>query len=444
MAKEVSINYEPREAFIPFHQRSSRFSALVCHRRAGKTVSCVHELVIRAIRSKRHRPKYAYVGPYRQQAKEIAWEYLKEATDGFRKGPPRESDLKVTLPNDATIQIYGADNAEALRGLYFDGVICDEYGDWRPSIWGEIVLPTLMDRSGWAVFVGTMKGKNHFWQTLERAKTNPKWFYMELKASQSGILNQEALELMQEEMDESQYRQEMECDANAAVKGTYYSEIIAQMELGGAIGDYPYNPHEMVHVSADLGFTDSTAFWFWQLDEQGPVLIDYHEADSKSMEYYFDLLKEKGYEYADIWLPHDAKAKTFQTGRSTIEQFREQGYPIKIVPKLAVQHGIDSARMMLPRVRINKDTCYSGIEALRAYRRQFNEKTAQFSNTPLHDWASNGSDSFRYFSLVTGDFEAAVQTEIEKEPILAETKYSLDQLWADNESDGWKQQIIRI
>lgn len=444
MALNVDLKYEPRDPFIPFHQRTQRFSAMCCHRRAGKTVACVNDLVLRAIYCNKKRPKFAYVGPFRQQAKEIAWEYLKEATDGFRKGQPRESDLRITLINGATIQIYGADNADALRGLYFDGIICDEYGDWRPSIWGEIILPTLMDRRGWAAFIGTMKGKNHFYKRLEKSKADPTHFYFELKASESGLLSEDDLLEMRKEMTEAQYRQEMECDPNAAILGTYYSDIINQMELDGRIGDYAINPDEMVHVSADLGFTDSTAFWFWQIDHQGPILIDYHEADSQPLDYYFNMLDDKGYQYADIWLPHDAKAKSFQTGRSTIEQFLDRKYPCKPVPKLAVQHGIDASRLILPKCRIDKTRCENGIEALRAYRRQYNEKTQQFANAPLHDWSSNGSDGFRYFALVTDDRALPEVATKEAEPLLLAPEYTLDELFADRESSNWRSHIIRI
>ena len=502
----VTLQYEPRAAFIPFHQRKERFAAMVCHRRAGKTVAAIHDLVLRALYTQKKNARYAYLGPFRSQAKEIAWTYLKDATEGIRKGPPRESDLRVTLHNNATITLYGADNPDSLRGLYFDGIIIDEYGDCRPSLWGEIILPTLMDRQGWAVFIGTMKGKNHFYKTLERAKsdpgwhymelkasqsglldeygdckptlwgeivlptlldrkgwavfigtmkgknhfyktlerakTEPSWFHMELKASESGLLDADDLREARAEMTEAQYRQEMECDPNAAVMGTYYSEIIANMEDEGRVGDFPHNPNELVHVSADLGFSDSTAFWFWQLDSEGPIMIDYYEADGQKLQHYFDMLHGKEYEYADIWLPHDAKAKSFQTGRSTIEQFIQQGLPCKPVPKLAVQHGIDAARLILPTVRFDRERCHGGIEALRAYRRQWNEKTQQFSNAPLHDWASNGSDAFRYFALVTDETQAKA-VAVQKAKVFEPEPFTLDDLWADRE-DNWRDGIIRI
>lgn len=442
MTSALSLDYEPREAFIPFHQRTARFSAMCCHRRAGKTVACIHDIVLRASYTHKKNAKFAYVGPLRQQTKEIAWVYLKDATNNIRLGDPRESDLKVTLYNGATIQLYGADNPDALRGLYFDGIVLDEYGDMRPSIWGEVVLPTLIDRRGWAVFIGTMKGKNHFFKTLERAREEEKWFYMSLKGSESGILAEEDLLELKAQLTEAQYEQEIECNPNAAVMGTYYSKLINEAEIAGRVHDFPHDPGKPVHVSADLGYTDSTAFWFWQVDERGPIMIDYFEDDGLELEEYFKMLDGKGYEYANIWLPHDAKAATLQTGRSTIEQFQIRKYPVKAVPKLAKQHGIDAVRMMLPNVRFDRNNCAEGIEALRAYRRKWNEKTQQYSNEPAHDWASDGSDAFRYFALVTDEKNLLMDENAKKEP--EQPKMTLDALWAERENDSWRDRVIRI
>ena len=440
----LQLDYEPRSAFVPFHQRNTRWAALVCHRRAGKTVACIHDLVLRASYTAKKRAKYAYVAPFRQQAMEIAWMYLKDATNGIRKGEPRISDLKITLHNDATIQLYGADNPDSLRGLYFDGVILDEYGDMRPSLWGEIILPTLMDRQGWAVFIGTMKGKNHFYKTLQRAESEPGWHHMQLKGSESGILRDEDLVELRNQLTEAQYEQEIECNPHAAVMGTYYSDLIAAAESNERMGHYPHDPDKTVSVSADLGFTDSTAFWFWQVDEEGPILIDYYEADGETLSHYFEVLNNKGYDYDDIWLPHDAKAKSFQTGRSTIEQFIQQGFPCKPVPKLAVQHGIDAARLMLPACRFDRERCHQGIEALRAYKRTYNEKVQQFSDKPCHDWASNGADAYRYFALCTDDSLALEVRAETKLPLLKQPEYRLNELFAEREKSNWRDAILRI
>ena len=441
---QLSIDYTPRDAFIEFHQRNTRFAAMCCHRRAGKTVACIGDLITRAVYTQKPKAQYAYVGPFRQQAKEIAWEYLKAMSEEVRKGAPRESDLRITLLNGSKITIYGADNPDSLRGLYFDGMVVDEYGDCRPSLWGDVLLPTLLDRKGWAVFIGTMRGKNHFFETLEKARETNSWYYKVLKASESGLLGEEDLAEARAEMSEAQYAQEMECDPDAAVQGTYYANILSKMQGDERIGDYLHDPDEMVFVSADLGYTDSTAFWFWQLDKDGPILIDYEEADSESLEFYFDMLKNKPYDYAEFYLPHDAKAKSLQTGRSTVEQFLDQGFNCQVVPKLAVQHGIDAGRLILPQCRIDQRSCRRGIEVLRAYRRSFNEKTRQYSNNPLHNWASNGSDAFRYFALVTKTEKTALEVEKEHEDLIKPPEYTLDELFAARDDDNWQQDILRL
>ncbi len=438
---EFSLPYDPREPFVPFHQRANQFGLMVCHRRAGKTVACVGELITRAIYTKRKRAKFAYIGPFRQQAKETAWEYLKDMTKTIAKGAPRESELRVRLPNEATITIYGADNPDSFRGMYFDGVVIDEFGDCRATLWNEVLLPALLDRNGWAVFIGTPKGKNHFYKMYRRAQSEEGWFCLTLKASESGLLSPKAMKLAREEMSEEAWQQEMECDFEASVPGTYYSKIIGQMETDGRIGHHPYRPDLPVHCAADLGFSDSTAWWFWQVDEDGPVLINYEEDSGRPLSYYFDMLSDLPYPLETIYLPHDAVATSFQTGRTTIEQFMARKMPVKLVPRQKIQHGIDAARAILPKVRIDADGCYGGVEALRSYRRKYNEKTQSFDDKPVHDWASNGSDAFRYFALTTAE---DVKPELPEEPtpIVAAPEYTLDELFKEREN--WRSRTIRL
>lgn len=425
---EVRVDYVPRAPFIPFHERSQRFACMVAHRRAGKTVASVNEIVARAIYSRRKRPRYAYVGPLLKQAKKIAWEYLKEYTRGLELKKPSESELSVILKhNRAEISIYGADNPDAFRGQYFDGVVLDEYGDMSPSIWGQVLLPTLADRTGWAVFIGTFKGKNHFYKIFRRSQGldlkpgenieyyKRNWFNLLLRADQSGILSAEELELQRMEQDEEEFRQEYLCDPNAAVKGTYYAKIIADLEGKGQIfASIGWEPDQPVEVVFDLGYTDSTAAWFFQRRPGGIALIDYLEADSKPLSYYFDLLSGKGYRYRHVWLPHDARAKSLQTGRSTVEQFLQADFPIRIAPKLDIQDGINAVRKVLPICWFSPKT-ELGVEALRAYRRAYDDERKVFSDHPQHDWSSHGSDAFRYLCLVAK--EIAVGEEKEKKVV---------------------------
>ncbi|MBQ60517.1 MAG: hypothetical protein CMQ19_00430, partial [Gammaproteobacteria bacterium] len=199
---EFKLKYTPRDHFLPLHQRDKRWSSLVCHRRAGKTFACVNEAVIRALYTPKENARYAYIAPFYKQAKDVAWTYLKDATEGIAV-EVRESDLRVVLPNGAWITLYGADNPDALRGIYLDGVILDEYGDCRPSLWAEVILPTLADRRGWAAFIGTPKGKNHFYHIHQTAVSDPEWFSMTLKASESGILAPDDLKQLQGLMEQA-------------------------------------------------------------------------------------------------------------------------------------------------------------------------------------------------------------------------------------------------
>lgn len=310
---EVELEYDPRPFFIPFHQRSSRFSSIVAHRRCGKTVACVNDVVIRAAYNKKKHPRYGYIAPTYRQGKEIAWLYLKDAARPIVKRI-RESELSVELVTGAKISIFGADNPDSLRGLYFDGVILDEYGDMRPSLWGEIILPTLVDRRGWAVFIGTPKGKNHFYAVHSQYEQDPAHFTLTLPVDKTELFSDDDVAEFRKQMSDEQFRQEFMCDFTAAITGAYYAKLLESPRSGPS-----YDPALPVYVSSDLGFTDSSSYWFWQEYPDGPNVIDYEEADNQALAYYFDLLRYKGFKYETIWLPHDAVAKSLQTGRSTIE-----------------------------------------------------------------------------------------------------------------------------
>lgn len=393
---EVTLEYDPRPFFIPFHQRTKRWSSIVAHRRCGKTVSCINDTVVRAIYNRKKHPRYGYIAPTYRQGKEIAWLYLKDAARPLIK-KIKESELSVELVNGAKITIFGADNPDSLRGLYFDGVILDEYGDMRPSLWGEVILPTLVDRRGWAVFIGTPKGMNHFYDIHQRSQEDDDWFSLTLPISETGLFTDEETEQFRKQMSDEQYRQEFMCDFTAAITGAYYAKLLEEPQDGPGWDD-----SMPVYVSTDLGYTDSTALWFWQEYADGPNIIDYEEADNQALAYYFDLLRYKGYDYDTIWLPHDAMAKSLQTGRSTIEQFLAEEFPVRIAPRLAVQHGIDAVRSILPITRWNleNDRVKWGLNAMRSYRRQYNEIKKIYMDAPLHDWTSHCADAFRGLSLV--------------------------------------------
>ena len=185
---QALVSYTRRPAFRAYHERAQRWAIMVCHRRAGKTVATINDLIGRIGHCRRKSPRGAYIAPLHKQAKDAAWDYLKEYGRMIRGAEVRESELSLELPNDGRIRLYGADNPDALRGIYLDEVVLDEYAQMRDGLWSEVIRPALADRQGNATFIGTPMGRNAFASLWTRAESDPAWFSLMLKASESGIL----------------------------------------------------------------------------------------------------------------------------------------------------------------------------------------------------------------------------------------------------------------
>jgi len=395
VADAVSI-YHPREQFLPFHEREERWAALVCHRRAGKTVAGVNELIERALHTDKEDARYSYIAPFYAQAKAVAWDYLLKFSAPFRKRA-NIAELSVDLFNGSRCRLFGGDNPDALRGLYHDGVLLDEPAQMKPRLWPEIIRPALSDRKGWAVFMGTPQGKNEFWEICEQAKKGKDWFFMLLKASESGILDDEELAAAKEMMDEDEYAQEYECSFDAAIRGSFYGKLVNAM--AGRLGHFPYVDGFRVHTCWDLGYTDDTVIWFFQVIDKRPVFFDCYSGSGQSLDHYCDVLHAKrmhyGLTYGEYYLPHDARAHSLQTGRSVQEDLMKRQIYAKIIPDLGVQDGIQATRKMIEVCCIDEENCATGIEALKQYQREWNEDKKAFSARPRHDWTSHYADGFR-------------------------------------------------
>jgi hypothetical protein len=392
------VIYHPRAHFIPFHTRTQRWAVLVCHRRAGKTVAAINEIIARALHSNKPNGQYAYIAPYREQAKRVAFDYLLRYSTGAR-AHTNIAELSVTLVNGAKVYLFGADNPDALRGIYLDGAVIDEPAQMRPRLFSEVVRPLLADRRGWAVFIGTPAGKNEFWRIVETAKQEEGWYVLVLKASESGLLAQDELEDAAKIMSEDEYAQEFECSFDAAIKGSYYGKLVNSM--GERLGEVEWDAALPVHISMDLGYTDSTATWMWQTLGNEVRYIEAYEHSGLAISDYVDILRTKPYTYGDIWLPPDAKAKSLQTGRSLIEIMHKQhGIKPKIVKAMSVQQGIQASRLLLQSCYIDATNCADGVEALRQYQREWDDSISAFKQNPKHDGSSHFADSFRYSALV--------------------------------------------
>lgn len=402
MARQVivEIPYSPREAFKPYHSNTKRNSLTVAHRRAGKTVARLNK-IIRAAITGRSDGRYGYLAPTYVQAKDIAWGYLKHYTAPLlaHGGVKNEAELSVTLPGGQIIRLYGAENYDRMRGLYFDGVAIDEGQDVPPAALTQVILPALADRGGWLDAAGTPKGRaGLLYQLKKMALADPDgWFYQELKASSTGILPQPELDRLKLLMPANEYEQEMECSFDAALTGAYYAK-----ELNNAadrITSVPWEPMLPVYTAWDLGMADSTSIVFWQQTRGGEIrVIDYYEASGHGLDHYVRALREKPYTYEKHFAPHDIQVRELGTGKSRLEVAQSLGIKFDLSPQLSVEDGIQAVRMMLPKCWFDQSKTNTMIEALRLYQEKRDVKR-NISLGPLHDWTSHAADCVRYMAL---------------------------------------------
>lgn len=397
--REVLIPYCPREQFLPFHDRDNRFSIIVAHRRAGKTVATLNDVIRKAITEGKQDARYAYVAPYYSQAKDVAWSYLKRYAEPLLAEPPLESELSVRLVNGARIRLYGGDNPDRLRGIYLDGVVMDEVGDMRPSLWPEIVRPLLTDRRGWATFIGTPRGRNAFCEMWERSE-DAGWFRLMLRASDTGIIAADELEDARRMMAREQYEQEFECSFAASNLGAILGTYVEDAEREGRINDD--ETADSVELSLDIGYRDTTAVWLWEPRYNGFLVAGYDEDTGLDADDWIARIQAYPETIKRIWLPHDARNKTFQTKHSVLERFLKAfgSDRVRVVPQVKTQDRINAARLVMPRCRFHKTRCKLGLPGLREWSFEFDEDRKTFSREPRHDWASHPGDAFSYGALI--------------------------------------------
>lgn len=401
---EIVIPYAPRPQFQPYHDRAARFSKIVAHRRFGKTVGCINDLERAALTNPRQfpPPRYSYIAPTYAQAKDVAWGYLKHYSAPIPGIETSESELSVEYPNGARIRLYGADNYDRMRGLYNDGVVIDEPAQIDPRAWPEVIRPTLSDYQGWATFIGTPKGRDWFYR-IDRDETGaelPGWFRLILKASETGIITPGELESLKSGLTDEQYAQEFECSFEAAVIGAYYGKLMIEAERDRRIDSVPYEPSAQVFTAWDLGIEDSTAIWFAQVVGREIRIIDYYEASGVDLGHYIREITRRPYVYGGHIVPHDARAKELGTGKTRLEVMVSLGLRDLIVcPMHRVEDGINAVRVLLPKCYFDARKCSRGLEALKLYHSEFDEKLGTLKPKPVHDWSSHAADAFRYLAM---------------------------------------------
>jgi hypothetical protein len=399
---EIEIPYTPRDVFKPFHERSERFACIVAHRRAGKTVAAINDLIRDTITCPLKNPRTAYIAPFYKQAKAVAWDYAKEFTAPMRDVGlvVNESELRIDFPNGGRMRLFGADSYDSMRGLYFDSVVLDEPADFPVNAWPTVIRPALSDREGKATFIGTPKGRNEFYEIYKASLTNDRWFSALIKASETDILEPDELSEALKTMGEDRYNQEFEVSFDAAIAGAYWATEMQAVMAEGRIAEVPYEKSKPVYTAWDLGVGDSTAIWFAQFVGAERRIIDYYEASGVGLDFYVKMLNDKGYVYERHIFPHDIRVRELGSGKSRLETLAELGLRnYTVAPNLRVDDGIQAVRSFLSTCWFDEKKTDRGVEALKQYRRSYDERQRTWRARPEHDWTSHASDAFRYLSI---------------------------------------------
>lgn len=426
----VVIPYRPREWAKPFHASLKRWSALVLHRRAGKTTAVLNhhlraalddawetrrlrsllpEITDQQLKDLLKRRVYWHVMPTYHQGKLTgAWDILKEISRPIPGSTRNESELLVVLPNGAKVQIIGGDKPDSLRGPALSGVSLDEYSQIPPNAFSEVLSKALADHVGYAVFSGTIKGTDQLCLTYEAAKKSDEWFSLWQDVSQSleseegatiealrRAMDDDRKLVVQNLMSQAEFDQEWFLSREAAIKGAYYGAELKAAREQGRIARVPYDAALAVDTDWDLGI-DAMAVWFTQSERSGAVrVIDYHEDVGGGLPAVIKVVREKPYTYGQHWAPHDIEVREISSGSTRRQAAAGLGINFQITPKIAVADGITAVQLLLSRCWFDEEKCKAGLEALLHYRRTWNARLGRFMEEPFHDWASHGADAFR-------------------------------------------------
>ena len=415
---KIVIPYTPRkqQAYVHNELTKYRYAVLCCHRRFGKTVLCINQLIKSAMMNKNHQPRYAYIAPTYSQAKKIAWDYLKFFTEKIPGTKYNETELRCDLLNGARITLLSSENPDSIRGIYLDGCIIDEAAQIQAALIDEVITPALSDRKGFMILVGTPAGMNNlFYDYYQKAQSNKNWFLYKAKASDTKIVDKEELQSALSVMGVAKYNQEFECSFIGNIKGSIYGDLIAKLEDKKQIASIPFDPAYAVNTAWDIGYSDSTSIIFFQQIGHAIHIIDYYENNNQAFPHYAQILKEKDYVYENHYAPHDIEVTDFVTGKTRREVAYQMGIRFRVAPKIALEDGIHSVKMILERCYINIDNCSKLINALRHYHRKYNDKDRIYKISVNHDWSSHGADALR--TLAIGLQEVKIYTNNNRQQI---------------------------
>ena len=432
-------DWRPRPYQIPAWralESGTKRLALAWHRRSGKDDISLHwaaSSMMSRVGSVWH------MLPQANQSRKAIWDAVNPHTgrrridDAFPqelRESTREQDMFIRFKNGSTWQVVGSDNYNSLVGSPPVGVVFSEYAMADPNAWA-FLRPILAENGGWAIFISTPRGRNHFARLVEYAKQDADWFGQVLtvedtKAIPIATIQRERKELRMERGDkeaEAIIRQEYYCDFDADIPGAYLSELIRSAEANGRIGDFPHVIGQPVGTAWDIGVGDSTIIWFYQLIGHKVRIINVLEGSGVGLEWYVKKLLAMDYVYGDHIWPHDGAVQEWGSGQSRVQVAAGYGLKPRILERDSVDDGIQAARMMLPATEFNtapdpfpgetadeaKSRMTRALDALRQYRREYDDKLQRFKDKPLHDWTSHYADAFRYLAKGRKPFRGTEQ-----------------------------------
>ena len=414
MALNLPHKFSPRsyqaESLAAF-DRGCKRHLWVWHRRAGKDRTAL------ALTSKAAwltPGVYWHLFPELNQGRKILWDGRDRDGKPFLDAFPEaiikrrlDQEMKIELKNGSIWQIVGVDNANALVGANPRGIVLSEWSLIDPFAW-DLLRPILRENGGWAIFIFTPRGKNHAFRMFTKAKVDASWFVSVKTIADtardskgengSPVLTMEDIEQERREgMSEEMIQQEYFCSFSGSLVGAYYADQMARAEQDGRIGIRPWEPRVECYTSWDLGVSDACSVGVFQSLGNEQRCIDYYEDRGKGMTGAMKWLKEKPYIYAPMGHlgPHDIKTREISTAQSRMGFAYEHGFSFTAVPKLPIDEGIDLVRRTMPTMSFDAVKCARLIDALRAYRKEWDEKNQEFKKQPLHDWSSHAADMMR-------------------------------------------------
>jgi phage terminase large subunit len=397
---------------MAYFDRGGKRGVYCWPRRSGKDMTFMHQIA----KSAHERTGiYYHLLPNHKQARKVIWDAIDN--DGKRmldmafpreiRDSTNEVEMKIRFKCGSLYQLVGADYYNSIMGSNPVGLLFSEAALTDPRAW-SFFRPIIAANGGWAAFISTPRGYNWFHKILETAKGDGAWHWSHLNAAQTGHIPAEVLASEKREMEDELYRQEYDTDFSAANVGAILGRWMEDAEREGRITEVEQE-FDGIYVSSDIGFRDTATWWFWKPRLGGLDLIDYDEDTGLDADDWIARLQAKRYRFAKIWLPHDARVKTFQSKHSAVERFLKAfgAAHVGIVEQSSISDRINAARYILPRCRFDRERTAAGLEGLRAWSYEMDEDKKTFSREPRHDWASHPGDGFSYGAQVMAELVAA-------------------------------------